>query len=147
MRTPVIKLVTLGVIFVLALAPLAEAGAKKGKKKAPKTTRTESHPYSGFSGVEAQGSNLSFCVQDSGCLSLTPQKEEDYVSIEVTDASGTAAPFQVTFHDASTTYCGTTDPIWLNEATEVAVSILAASASCSGVGTSGTLNATFSNRL
>lgn len=123
------------------------AVTQASSRKTPKTTRTESREYAGSSGVQLLAGDISACVSDQGCFTLTAEPKEEYVSVTVTDSSGTPAPFSVSYHGATTSHCGQTDePLWLNDAAEIAVSIRTAVADCAGVGTTGSLTATFSNR-
>lgn len=135
------KVVSSSIVLMLALVPVADAARRSEKR-----TRTESHEYSGPAGLEGQGSQASACINGSGCLVLHPLKGEQYLSLHVTDTVGSATPFHIGFHGANTVYCGDSDVLWLNGAREVSVMILAASAACSGVGTTGSLIATFSNQ-
>jgi hypothetical protein len=136
------KIVSSALVGLVLLAPMAQAGRRTPKK----VSRTESYDYVGLGGAEAQGSDFVACIENNGCLTLSPSLGESYITVDVEDASGTPAPIQVDVNGGQTVYCGTSSPIFTNGASEVDVTILAASASCTGVGTSGTLNATFSNR-
>ena len=137
------KALALGLTLAILIAPVSVAGPKK--EPAKKVTRTESREYSGAAGAEAQGSQSTACINDSGCASFSVLKGEQYVSFELRDASGTPAPFMVSYHGSDSFYCGSSEPIWLNRASRVSIIVLAFSESCSGVGTAGSLAATFSN--
>ena len=128
--------------LILPLGSPSQAGKGRSDKK---VSRTETRDYASFAGVEAQGSSVSFCVNDAGCILLQPRKGEQYISVTLNDSSGTPAPFKVSFLGSETTYCGESGEIWLNNAPEVTVTVLGAATDCSGVGTTGTLVGTFSN--
>lgn len=141
---PTLRIVMVAAL-VLAVGLLPTAQGKP--RKQTKTTRTVTEEYALSAGVQAQGLNIAACVQDAGCLTFAVERGEQYVSLEITDASGTPTPFTVSFHDSTSLFCGqTNDSLWLNDAKEVAVTILGASADCQGIGTTGSLTATLSNK-
>lgn len=140
MKNKLATAVVCALLAGLVVTPTAEAG-----RKAKKITRSESHPYQGIGGFEAQGSSGTLCIQDMNCIPLVALSGEKYLALQVVDTTGTDAPFVVDIDGSSTTYCGQSENIWLNGATDVALTVLAVSASCTGVGSMGTINATFSN--
>lgn len=141
--------VFLSLVVAVFLAPAAEAEAEAKKKKKPKrverTTRTVSAEYTTSGSVSLAIGTASVCAQDQGCLSFLSQDGEKYVSLEVADATGTPSPFLVDTSNAA--YCGATvAPIWLNGAAEVNITMASVSLpDCTGVATTGTISATFSN--
>lgn len=141
-RGSMVKVLSWGLVLTVALAPAA--GAKK--KPTVKTTRTETHTYSGPTAFSLATVSLNTCIQDQGCFTLTPQSKEEYVSILVTDQSGQPVALNVSTDDGGGLYCGeTSSPIWLNGADQVNVTLGAALPDCTGVATTGSFDATFSN--
>jgi hypothetical protein len=142
MKNPATKMLAIGLVLAVVLGASAEAAKKK-----PKRTRTETYQYSAPAGAVVQGSTVTACVQDQGCFSLSASPRERYLAIEVSDATGTPAPFLVGIEDATSAYCGKTDrAIWLNGADEITITIAGVFLpDCQGVGTTGTLTATLSN--
>ena len=134
------KIGLLCLVVAVSILPAAEA------KKAKRVTRTETHDYSASGGFEAVAVTTTICAQESACLVLTPKRKEKYVSLQIADTSGTPAPFSVSVNEASSVHCGETfQPVFTNGEREIPVTILGASQACSGVGTTGTVTATFSN--
>ena len=142
------------VLGLIAGAMSVEASAKKKKKKkkpAPivRVERSETLEYSapGFvAAADAHAANV--CADGTGCLSFAVEAVDRYVSIAVTDKTGTPSPMEVTIGDADgVVYCGKTDaPLKLAGATEVSVTVgIAAPPDCEAATTTGAVKATFSN--
>ena len=151
MKRLVVVVMVLGLIAG-ALGVEASAKKKKKKKKKPapvvRVERVETAEYTapGFFSV-ADNQTANVCAEQAGCLSFLVQAVDKYVSIEVTDKSGTPAPMKVAIGDEDgVVYCGKTDgPIKLSEATEVDVKVGIAAPNCQAVTTTGLVKATFSN--
>ncbi|MGH2753700.1 MAG: hypothetical protein ACRDLB_04645 [Actinomycetota bacterium] len=145
------KIVAAAIVMAVALTPVTDAGAKKKKRKKPKPpepiVRVDSFDYSAPAGVRAQGNDGTLCVEGNGCTTFMAAAGELYVTIDVSDETGTPTPILVTIGDAKTEYCGTTGaPVPLDGATEVTVAVEAAiPGKCQAVGTSGTVTATFTD--
>ena len=151
MKRLVVVVMVVGLI-VGALGVEASAKKKKKKKKpAPvvRVERVESAEYSAPGFVEpVENYSANVCAGPVGCLSFLAQAADRYVSIAVTDKSGTPSPVKVAIGDGdATVYCGKTDaPIKLSAGAEVYVTVgITAPQGCQGAATAGLVKATFSN--
>jgi len=133
-----------------ALSMPATAKKKKKKKKPVRVERVAEGAYTG-SGGGLYG-NLS--GNNFGGASFPTGSEEKYVTVEVTDASGTAISGSVgqdpdgdSFTDEKGTYCGSTeDPISIEPGVDIVVYV--DQGTCAGgpsLVTQGTIKVTFSN--
>lgn len=152
-RSRTMKLIALVIAVSMVIAPALSAKPKKKRKKPPppapvvKVERSETQEYQLPAGVFLNGADVTGCGPVSGCLVFTPAESEEYVAIEVTDQSGTAAPFRIEINGAPQHFCGTTgDSPILTGASQVDVKLIAASTNCPGAASStGSVLATFSN--
>jgi hypothetical protein len=145
-RTPVACLL----VALLAGTLMGPAEAARGRVSR-EAVDTYELPWPGSPSI-SQG-----CFGDDNCPSFTAAKSERWVSVEVTDDSGTPTAFrvvQITEGDhhptetASRPFCGSTgEPVKVTRGAEVAVRVYAlGDAVCPGsLGTSGTVTAVFSN--
>ena len=148
---------TLTLILTAALVAGAFAGApadaKKKKKKKPKprtVTATYDSPALGLGGV------VGLCIAPNGCVPFATSPKERFVSVKIDDSSGTASYGRVTQDldgdgqaDEATPFCGKTEkPVPIQPGIEVNVFIysLGANPPCAGVGTSGSVTATFTTK-
>lgn len=138
-----VSLVVMLLVAVLLVAPIGTADAKKKAK----IEREVSQEYTGPAGALLVAVDGTFCIQDGSCLSFIPERGERYVSLSIADQSGTPAPLRVEINGATQVFCGdTAGPLFLNGATKVEVSALAAALpNCSGTATTGQVTATFAN--
>lgn len=133
---------TLGIALVLSLVAAA-FGANAGAAPRP-TPRTESAPYQvmeGEVGVGQPGPIISTVTLPGG--------PENYVTIELTDASGQPVLAEIVQQDVLTAFCGATDgPVRIQRSFDVTVRIR--EGRCfgggPGVATTGTVEATFERR-
>ena len=141
------RLVVSMMVVGLVVGSLAvQAGAKKPKKF--ERVETAEYMAPGFLYTEQRLSNV--CAENSACFTFEVKPKEKYVSIDVTDKSGTSAPIDVVIGDGtSRTYCGTTGkPLALKGATEVSVLVgIEAPPTCEGAGTTGSVMVKFTNML
>jgi hypothetical protein len=146
-RNKALQILTGGLALTMLVVPAAQAGRRKPQVK---TTRTVSYQYNAPAGAAGPAGTAQMCVDNNGCYSFGPERGEKYLTLEITDATGTPAPFLVSTGDgtsaATRVYCGKTDaPVWLN-AGPVQVTVGAASPpDCAGAGTTGTISGVFSN--
>lgn len=144
-----VALVLVPLVMMLILATVAEAASSTGKKgkKPTRVEREVSQEYTTPTGLLLVSADVSVCVQDQSCLTFMAERRESYVSISIADQTGTPAPFRVELNGTSQTFCGdTAGPLFLNGVSDIHVSALAgALPNCAGVGTSGSVTATFSN--
>ena len=149
----ILKVLALGLILAMLLAPVA-SGKKKKKKKpqAPvpivKVEREEVAEYKAPASIQVTDQERSSC-QDAAanCITLDALSGENFVSISVTDKTGKPSPIKVTIGDSVQTFCGSTSgPLALEGNTSVNVQIqLVNLPACQAAGTTGTLTAVFSN--
>ena len=140
------KLIGIGLVGAMIVAP---GGIAAGKKKKPrKVTRTETYEYTGSGGTRTAAITGSICLADQTCRVLMTLPKEKFVKIEISDASGQPAPFFVHINKENHPFCGSMDsPLALEGATQIDVTVGAVwLPECAGVGTSGSFTATFSNR-
>ena len=147
------RTVTLIVMAALVAGAFAAAPAE-AKKKKKKKTRTVSATYD--SPALGVGGVAGLCVAPNGCVPFPAGPGEKFVSVTVEDASGTPSYGRVTQDldgdgqaDEATPFCGKTEqPVAIQPGVEINVFVYAVGAQppCAGVGTSGTIKATFSNR-
>lgn len=144
-----------GALVVGALfAPTAEAGKKKAK------TRKASGTYSAPS-ASVEGNGLC----DPGCVHLATKPSEKFVKFSVVDATGLPVSVQVTTPDANGdgfvenvgAFCGESGKLAIAGGTQLSLFIyghpttgafeqFGGPTACNGIGTSGTVNAVFSNK-
>jgi hypothetical protein len=143
-------------LLVAGLVAPAEAGKKKKKPK--RVQRVVEHSYDvaspGIPGVI--GACLAAQMDNSGCINIPTGGNEKFVTVEVSDASGTP-PSGILGQDTDTsntgfeifhTFCGGVDePVAIPQpGAELRVSVyLAPAPGCSGIGTSGDFKVTLSN--
>lgn len=154
------KVITLCLILGLlagALAAPAEAGKKKKKKKPKRVERVAESTYEAPAFGSPDTGGVCFRPTNS-CGDIATGAGERFLKIEIDDLTGTAIGFTVgqdtdpdTFGTETTygDFCGTTgdDPIQIEPGLPVIVFAWAfGGATCpGGIGTQGTIAATFSN--
>ncbi|HWL66153.1 MAG TPA: hypothetical protein VNP73_09290 [Actinomycetota bacterium] len=153
------RLVTLILLVVVAAAFVAAPAEAGKKKKVKRVTRTAEAPYAapGF-GTATAAAGCSPALGSCGNFAIGP--DDKFVKVTLTDATGTPTAFSVaqdtepgdptnTIETNHGTFCGTTGdtPIALVPGAEITIFIWAwGDAVCpTGVGTSGTVTAEFSN--
>ena len=138
------------------LAPAAEAGKKKKKVKTRKASETYTAPSAA---VEGNG----YC--DPGCVHFRTSRSEKYVKFSVTDATGLPVSVSVSvpdqngdgFVDIIGSFCGESGKIAIPGGNELSLFIyghpttglveqFGGPTQCVGTATTGTVNATFTNR-
>jgi hypothetical protein len=144
---------------LLAGALVGPAEAKKKKKKPQKVTRTAEAPYQ-FPGFGTASVGVGCSPALGSCGNFTVGGDERFLKVTLTDATGTPTPFSVaqdtepgdptnTIETNHGTFCGTTGdaPINILPGYELTIFIWAwGDALCpTGVGTTGTVTAEFSN--
>lgn len=140
------SIVALVTIAALLTAPAASAQGKK--KKAQRVERTVAVEYEGASGARVAGTvSARGCIQNNGCYRVGAEPSEAYISLSAEDTTGTPTAFVAVISGGSYEICGETSrPIWLNRVSEIEIYVDVASIpDCAGVGTTGTISATFSN--
>ncbi len=155
MKKIIVVAIVIGLLAGAMLAP-AEAAKKKKPKKVVRTVEAV-YQFPGF-GVASQGVGCSPAL--GSCGNFAVGSEENFVTITLTDQSGTPTAFSVaqdtepgdttnTIETNHGTFCGTTgdEPLPILAGYEMTIFIWAwGDAVCpTGVGTTGTVTAEFSN--
>ena len=154
MRKTLTTVLAGALIFGALLSPAAEAGKKKAK------TRKASGAYSAPSAI-VEGN--VFC--DPGCVLFATKPSERFAKFTVTDATGLPVSVQVTSPDSNGdgfvetvgAFCGKSGKLPIQGGTQLSLFIyghpttgafegFGGPTACNGVGTTGTVNAVFSNR-
>ena len=154
MRKALTTVLAGALIFGALLSPAAEAGKKKAK------TRKASGTYAAPSAA-VEGNGLC----DPGCVLFSTKPSERFVKFTVTDATGLPVSVQVTspdsngdgFVEAVGAFCGTSGKLPIQGGTQLSLFIyghpttgvfegFGGPTACNGVGTTGTIDAVFSNR-
>lgn len=139
---------------LIVLAPVAEGAKKRPKKVRVERVATGEYALPGTASVADERPMTACALVVKVCTTFSVElSSERFVSIEIQDATGTPAPFLVAISSAELQdqekqeFCGKTDEaLKLNGETEVHVYVgLADIPDCAGYGTTGTIEATFSN--
>jgi hypothetical protein len=149
------RFIVLVAVLGLIVGSVSTSEAAK-KKKPKKTTRTATGGYDAPTPVVVGG-----CAQTGavGCVTIPSGPGERYVTVTVTDATGTAVPVSVQADldgnsQSDTTYgsfCGkTSEPLLVDESVTlqfwIGITPGSATLGCAGFATQGTVDVTFSNR-
>ena len=154
MRKSITAVLTGALIIGALMAPAAEAGKKRVKK------RNASATYTGFSAsVEGNG------FYDPGCVSFATKPSERFIQVKAIDATGLPVSGQVTqpdsngdgFVEAVGAFCGKSKRLPITGGQEVSIFIyghpttgvfeqFGGPTECQGTATTGKIKATFSNR-
>lgn len=149
MRKTLSLLLTASVVLGAFAAPAAEAKKKKKKKINRTATATYDTPAIGVGGV------AGVCSGANGCAAFPAAPGEKFIQVEVTDASGTPVYGRIAQDldgdnqaDTAVAFCGKSDKVVIEPGAAINVFIYANGAlpaPCAGVGTNGTVKATFTN--
>lgn len=146
----ILRVGALAVALSMLVTPELSAKPKKRKKQPPpvvKVERSETQEYEAPAGVFVNGLEFSACVSGTPCAEFSVLEGEAYMLLEVTDKSGTPAPFSVEINEVVEHFCGTTEtPIPTGGDSSIEVRPMAVDQTCSGASaTTGSIVATFSN--